>query len=325
MKTFLLAGAAAAALMTSAMADQCPPLKVMASVDMIVEHGRILVPVTVDGENVYFTLGTAAPYSGISAAYAEAHHFPKRHSNVSFIGLNGEVANTMAMAPSFGIGRLHDENTSFVVLNMNDAASGPRAPHGVLAADFLRAYDVELDFGANKLKLISREHCDSVPVYWPSQTMAALPMIVTDENKISFKMTLDGHVLETVLNTAIPGSTLRMGIAAEAFGLSNASPGNVQVAMLNQDTPLFAHRFQSLSADGLTIANPLLVLMPSLADTEIQHLRNMHTRAGQTAISLPRQPELVLGLAELKRLHIYIDYHHQTVYMTPAAAGTAAP
>jgi len=100
MKTFLLAGAAAAALMTSAMADQCPPLKVMASVDMIVEHGRILVPVTVDGENVYFTLGTAAPYSGISAAYAEAHHFPKRHSNVSFIGLNGEVANTMAMAPS---------------------------------------------------------------------------------------------------------------------------------------------------------------------------------------------------------------------------------
>jgi hypothetical protein len=29
------------------------------------------------------------------------------------------------------------------------------------------------------------------------------------------------------------------------------------------------------------------------------------------------QPDLTLGMAELKQLHIYIDYHHQTIYLTP--------
>jgi len=35
-------------------------------------------------------------------------------------------------------------------------------------------------------------------------------------------------------------------------------------------------------------------------------------------IPLKQQPDLVLGLRELRQLHIYIDYHHQTLYLTQA-------
>jgi len=315
----------AAFFLPAAAAEQCQPLKIVASVNMIVERGRILIPVTVGDEQIYFTVGTAQPYSAISASYAEAHKFTRIHSDVSFVNLSGEVSNVAAIVPSFGLDRLKAEHTTFITANMRDEAAAPGAivPHGVLGADFLRAYDVEFDFAAAKLNLISRDHCDAMPVYWPSQTLAKVPMIVTDLNKISFKMTLDGHELQAVMNTALPGSSIRMGIAKEVFDLNNDSPGNVMVGKLGNGTQLYAHRFQSLSVDGLAISNPVLVLMPSLADEQIEHMRNLHVAPSRAPMYVHQQPELVLGLNELKHLHVYIDYHHQMVYLTPATAAAA--
>lgn len=310
----------AATSFPAAAADQCPPLRIAASVNMIVERGQILVPVTLGDEQVYFAVGTAQPYSAISASYAEAHKFTRIHSDVSFVGLSGEVSNVAAIVPSFGFSRLRAENTTFITTNMHDEAAAPGAlvPRGVLGADFLRAYDVEFDFAGAKLNLISRDHCDVMPVYWPSQTLAKVPMIVRDDNKISFKMTLDGHELQTVMNTAMPGSTIRLNIAKEVYDLDNDSPGNIKAGKLGDGTLFYAHRFKSLSVDGLAISNPVLALMPSLADKKIEHMRNMYVSPSRGPMYYQQQPELVLGLNELKHLHVYIDYHHQMVYLTPA-------
>lgn len=316
---------ALAALSTPVLADgNCPPLHISASVDMItMPSGRVVVPVIVAGETHYFWVSTATPYSAIAASVAKAHNFPRQHSNVKFVDLSGDLYDKMTTVPSFGIGHLLAGNTRLLMIDRDSPTMNGITPDGTLGADFLRAYDVELDFGAHKLNLISREHCDELPVYWPSQTMAKLPMLVTDQDKITFKMTLDGHELQTILNTAIPGSTLRLSTAKLAYGIDNDSPGNKQVGKLADGTPLFAHRFQSLTADGLTIANPLVVLMPSQADDKIEHLRNIHGAGG--SVYVHQQTDLVLGMAELRHLHVYIDYHHQVVYLTPASSPASAP
>ena len=31
----------------------------------------------------------------------------------------------------------------------------------------------------------------------------------------------------------------------------------------------------------------------------------------------PVLPEMMLGLEELRRHHVYIDFHHQTIYLAP--------
>jgi hypothetical protein len=82
-----------------------------------------------------------------------------------------------------------------------------------------------------------------------------------------------------------------------------------------------------MDIEGLTISNPILILMPSLAEDKIRHMKAM---GGPRALMmLPNaselQPELALGMAELSQLHVYIDYREQTVYFTPVTLGGDYP
>jgi len=316
--------AAALSVSASYAAEDCAPLKVLASVDMVpLKSGRIAVPVTVGGQPTYFILATAVPMSSIREQIVAQNHYTSEHSAVKFVDLAGNTSDKLAVVPSFGLGRLSTGSTSLVMTEGNGLPlPDGSVTAGVLGADFLRGYDVDLDFGGNKLNLISRDRCDVDPVYWKSATMAKLPMTVTDKNKISFVMELDGHRLDTVLNTGVPMSTLNLRVARAVFDIDNDSPGNRPEGRLNKDTPLFSHRFQSLSAGDLKIENPRLVLLPPLADQKIRHLEFV------TAVHfmpINQQPDLVLGMAELRHLHLYIDYHHQTLYMTPATPGGDMP
>jgi hypothetical protein len=324
---YLAVFAVAFACVSSALAaDQCPPLKIMASVDMVpLKNGRFMIPVSVAGHPAYFVVATANPVSSITSAVAEEYKLPREHSGVKFVGLAGQVTDKIAILPTFGIGTLQAQSVSMMMGDSGDHVAPPegaKVPSGTLGADFLRVYDVDLDFGANKMNLISREHCTGNVLYWNSERLARLPISVDNNGKIRFTMTLDGHELDAVLNTAIPMSTIRMSTASVLYDVHNDTPGNQKEGALADGTTLYSHTFKSLTFDGLSISNPRLVLMPSLADAKIRHLEAM---GNPLKLVPPVQPELVLGMAELRKLHVYIDYHHQTIYLTPATPGGDQP
>lgn len=309
--------------------SQCSPLKFMASVDMVsTKYGRVLVPVSVADRREYFILATAAPLTSISAKLVEELNVPREHSRVKFVGLSGQVSDTLATVPSFGMGRLRSQSVRLLVTSAvggtAETPAGPIVPAGALGADFLRAYDTDLDFGANKLNLISRDHCAGDVLYWKSERMARVPMVVLDNDKITFAMTLDGHQLQAILNTAAPMSTINMRTAKNLYGVDNDSADNNSEGKLADGTTLYSHRFGSLSVDGLVIANPRLVLMPNRAEEAIDRMR----RGFRAPLMRPlgqNQPELVLGMKELRQLHVYIDYHDQAIYFSPATKGGDFP
>src|SRR5450756_1007913 len=105
----------------------------------------------VAGETHYFFIGTATPYTSITASVAKTHHFPAEHTDIRFVGLSGEVYDKMTTVPSFGIGRLLSGSTRLLMVEHDYPTANGITPDGTLGADFLRAYDVELDFGAGKL------------------------------------------------------------------------------------------------------------------------------------------------------------------------------
>ena len=73
-------------------ADQCPPLKIMASVDMVPgNHGRVLVHMNVAGRKVYFVLATAVPMTSINSGLADELGLPREHSPINFVDLSGGV------------------------------------------------------------------------------------------------------------------------------------------------------------------------------------------------------------------------------------------
>ncbi len=74
-----------------------------------------------------------------------------------------------------------------MVLPGEDGPNGPDIEDfgGILGADMLRNVDLDLDFAAGKLNLVSQDHCSGNVVYWQAPAVAVVPM------------TLDrwGHVL----------------------------------------------------------------------------------------------------------------------------------
>jgi hypothetical protein len=304
--------------------DQCPPLKVMASFNLtFTKNGTPLVPVTVNGHQVNFVLGTNIAVTSISFRFAQELDLHREYmTHTRFVTSGGQLMPELATMNDFELGPLKAENVRVLLepAQPTTAQLPPGAPVGTLGADFLRPYDVDIDFAAGKMNLISRDHCVDRFLYWKATTVAKLPMTVGDDNRIYFPMTLDGHEFEARLNTSSPMSTIKDTTAKQVFNVDGDSSDNTQLGTFPDGSKIYAHQFKSLTAEGLVIANPKLVLMQSKADQYIEGKRDLWR---PRMLNPDMQPDLTLGMSELKHLHIYIDYHHQTIYLTPSENNSA--
>jgi hypothetical protein len=304
----------------SAAADSCPPLKRLTTLELTpLRSGVVTVPVTFGNETFPFVLDTSAGQSRISTALAQRLHIPREHSSVTLVNGKGKTAETLAVPSELVLGNL--VYSSPKLREMIDTPA-PDAPQGVVGSDLLRNYDVDLDFAAKKMNLISRDHCEGHVVYWQFTTLAKIPMVVDDRNHIVFEMMLDGHTLTTVLATGQAHSALNRNVAKEVFDIDGTSPGSVAVNPNDPDT-LYHHRFGTLSADGISISSPDILLVRDIADALPGYLTR--GRGHFLAKLNIGQPDLMLGMSTLKQLHVYIDYHYQRIYLTPNAAPVAAP
>jgi predicted aspartyl protease len=315
LRSLALALAFAAAFSAAWGEDACPPLQRLSGVDLkMSKGGQIAATVQIAGEPALFLISTGAARSEISRALAEKLKLPLSHSAVTLVDTNGRTSQTLAHAHDLQIGRL---NFGSIHLKIMTADPPPELPQGVIGGDILRNYDIDFDFAARKMNIISREHCPGKVVYWPSQTLAKLPMMVGDDNRISFKMRLDGHELETVLDTGLSHTAINMAVAKTVYGLDKTSP---DVTPANAQTPngRYRHRFKSLGVEGLEIGTPDIMLIPDIASVMPGSLFLRGGDRFNARLQL-HQPDLILGMSTLKKLHAYIDYHNQTVYLTPAA------
>lgn len=294
--------------------DQCPPLKRVASINlMLPRNGPALVPVSIGGQSLTFRLSTAAAQSAISTAAADRLQLARRNSAVTILNGRGDFSNTVAIASDFRIGTVR---YGMVELREMIEAPNPNAPQGALAADLLRNYDVDLDFGAAKLNLISRDHCPDKVVYWPSKMLARLPIRVSEDNHIIFKATLDGHEIDATIETAQARTVLTLPVARSVFGIDASSPGAQPVG---KNGDVFHRRFGTLAVEGLVVQNPDIIVVPDATE-------NMRTRGlgkMNAARGLHQPPPLRLGMSTLRQLHVYIDYKNMALYITPAVADAA--
>ena len=300
--------------------EQCPPLKVLTSIDLMMpKNGMVGVPVTVAGEKTFFILDTAAPQSRISAELAKKLNLPLEHSGrVTLVNARGNISTTFASVPSFDLGRLTYHSAVFWVIA---EPANPAGPQGVLGGDMLRNYDIDLDFAAQKMNIISRDHCADNVVYWKSTMLAKVPMGVGHNNRIFFNATLDGHDLTAVLSTGLAHSAINISIAKSRFDVDETSPGSVAVNPNNKDT-LYHHRFGTLNFQDVSVSNPDILLMPDIGDK----IPGAVLRGGDRFLARMNldQPELLVGMSTLRQMHVYIDYHNQTIYFTPAAPSPTA-
>jgi predicted aspartyl protease len=271
--------------------------------------GAIVVPAKIDGAPVPMVVDTGAPASAIDPVIARKLHLVERQvAPDTMYDFEGQPITHTALAHDLALSGAHANDVRFLVWPTPLSTDGSR--EGTLAADLLQHYDVEIDFAAGRLNLFSQDHCPGKVVYWTSNSVAVVPMHVTWAGHITVPVMLDGQPFDALLDTGATYSVLFQDAAREKFGLKPMpripKPAEVEGAA---GVPRYFRGFKSLDLEGLSIRNPILEIRERTAP------RHGFEQSGGN--------DLILGLNELRHLHLYIAYGEEKLYITPAAASVA--
>lgn len=268
---------------------ELPPceLTARATLDMEMDNtGRITVPVSINGVEKRMMVDTGASLTLIASQTVRDLKLDTHDGgSISLIGFGGTRYNDKVTLAEFALGRLKGKNFSLFVRDGNfDSA-------GLLGADFLRTFDVDLDFAKAQLSLVAPVECPN-KVYWSSGNFGRVPFKI-DGNQITVKMTLDERDVTAIIDTGAADTVMSLERAARSFDLDRDQ--------LNKSRH---YPFKSLSFGEVKISNPAIKLVPDQESRLLgHHFDDQH---------------MILGMGVLRRLHLYIDYQHRMLYVTPA-------
>ena len=296
-----------------AQAAECG-LKLIASYAMDTKAaGMAIIPVNIAGAPRATMIDTGSFANWVTEHFVDAAKFDRQsiRQDALVYGAEERVMNYV-LVPSVDIGPIHQGPSKFMV-QPDTAQSTVDAAFGNTA---LEQFDIEFDFGAGKVNFFSQDHCAGQVVYW-AKSYTAVPFKMVDD-QIFLTMTLDGHDLDTLLDTGTTFSYLNTRVALNVFGYDEHSP-NVKQVTLSKDYKPYVATFGSLSIGGISFPKPSLLL----------HSDTMRTMArldvpvkdqNQMGVTLPHFPHLLLGMDALHQLHLYIAFKEHKIYVTAAGA-----
>lgn len=319
-RVFLAAGACFAAAFTfvslcvSAPAADTPDCKLhrLAYLDITPDAlNRPMVSVDINGTPKNFLVDTAGIYSGITNQNADALGLKVRALHASELTLaHGQIPVSVAIAKETKVGHLPLPNMSFLVMT----AEGD---DGILSSDVLHALDVEFDFAAAKLSLFLPAACPATIVHWTKEDHGEVDIdtarhvdTIWGEMKVNWQIfapaKLDAMDIEVEIDTASPTSSLYL------VDVEDMLPKGGDEALKRIDsepTPknaVYTYPFHTLTIGDVTVTNP-----------DIKLMANKPAIIGR---GKARKPRLILGMNVLNKLHLYISYKNEKIYLTPASA-----
>jgi clan AA aspartic protease (TIGR02281 family) len=264
-------------------------LNIRSKLDMAMDQsGRITVPVKINGVAKRMMVDTGATRSLLTVATVKELHLPTGYAGNGQImmGFGGSMSLFRAHIDELVFGKVKVTNFNLNIEPRNfDSA-------GLLGADFLSQFDVDLDFAKAKLNLIRAENCNGNVVYWTAKPYGTIPFEI-DGNHIMVDVKLDGKVVRAALDTGSPDTVMSLDKASDAFDLDEDKLKKSR-----------HYPFKTLTFGDLTIGNPAIALV---TDRESGVFGNDTTEL-----------YMIIGMGVLRRLHMYIAYKDKVIYVTPA-------
>jgi len=317
--------AALALLASNAAADEtCGPLKIVGQAIMLSTKGALLVPARVDGRDTKMIIDTGGWYRELSADLVKELdlHISKRQ--VGFIDITGRSSNKSVTVSNFEIGTFKTKDAVFLV---PDGEYG-EGIGGLMGPQMFMVVDLDLDFAEKKVNFVLQDHCPGKVVYWKTPSYAVIPFVQSNDGHIRIPVELDGHQFNALLDTGADHSAISFRAAEGAFDITKDSPGVTKNGYVNSDKRAAEYKrtFKTLTIAGITFNNPTLALIPDLLRT---HQMNDHRPPLNSHIDINTNTEglddVIVGLEELRHLHVYIAYKEQKVYISPIAEEPAQP
>jgi predicted aspartyl protease len=281
--------------------DRAPPgpcgLNPSATLPMTFDDsGGIVVPMTIGVAKISLIVDTGGIDSMLSASTVNALRLPLGHLHkVRVLMFGGYHIDDFAEAHDIVLGGLHADTMRFLVMPDDPLSPGV---DGTLAPDVLRAYDDDFDFARATLKLFSPGHCPGQLVYWTKQDFTAIDFRVDRTGHILLQAEMDGAKFRVGIDTGSSRSVMGLDEAMNLYHFRRDSP-NLREVHEPGMSRAYRYPFKSLTFGGVTVDNPDILLVPE-SDSEI-------TGA-------------LIGMTILRRMHLYLSYREQKMYVTAASA-----
>ncbi|HUO90900.1 MAG TPA: pepsin/retropepsin-like aspartic protease family protein [Rhizomicrobium sp.] len=317
------------ALPVPAAAAECPSLTRIASLALepAIERKESYVPVLIAGVPKLMLLDTGGAMTEITTEAADELHLVRRRGNFRLYNMYGEYSDQFAES-SLTIGPLEADAMALAIAPGSRIFGEDRGIAGVLAPDILKNYDIDIDFGGDRLNLFSPDHCEGKVVYWPAPSVAVIPMRVLHSGHIVVPVTLDGQPVTAILDTGAYHTTLTVPIAENQFHLRlGSSEAPVSGHLTGKpNAPTYRHIFRSLAFEGIVVNNLQVEIIPDLMHQVVIDAAAPPTG---TRIADPRKMEadasMLIGMNILRHFHIYIAYREEKLYVTPTVENPVLP
>lgn len=274
----------------------------VASVPMLRDTvGRPTIRVKLNGHDARLLVDTGGIVSLISPGVASALHIERKPLPPGVLVMaSGASLVESGTVKTLQLGRLVAKNAKFFVAPSGYVAFGIAGSFG---ADFLRAWDVDFDFGANRFNLFSPKHCRGEVVYWTKSAYVARPFELNSSKHIQIRVKLNGRTLRAIIDTGSDYSAMNLDLARRLYHIEDTALGPLSPLPHDAfgretDKPkAYRYRFTKLDLDGIAVKNPEIDLIPNLTLGSEQ---------------------LIIGMSVLDKLHLYIAYKERKLYMTLA-------
>jgi len=289
-------------------ADELTPsqicnLSLLASLDVeTTPEGMILVPATIDGHKGSFLVDTGGLAGVLGRATAKQLTNSPYTSSFAGVLTGGATLSAGITVDRFELGPLVFEKVGFLVAP-DRMLGGDQM--GVLQPRAITGLNYEIDFAKGKLNLFRQGVCPGHEVFWTKAAYAKIPMRADPRGHIRVEAVLDGKPLSVLIDTGAQSSSMSLKTAKRVFNIDERTPdtklvGHVSVNNLVSGTA-YRYPFSSLTFGGIAIDRPDIVIM-------------------DTGKSDADDAEMVVGIGELRRFHIFIAYDENAVYFAPAEA-----
>jgi predicted aspartyl protease len=305
-------------LATAAIAADCGQLRLLNTVQMVpTSSGLDIVPLQVNGSDQQFLFDTGGNTTMITREAAEKLHLRIQPTYMGMVNVAGGETMDRAFIDDLQVGRLHGKDLKFPIAPFKNI-------DGVLSLNFMLPYDIDVDFGTDKLNFFSQDHCPGGVLYWKAGAVTAVPFAMEDGH-IVIPVTLDGQSARAIIDTGASGTILRMDVARERYKLipgDEATPEIEKKPDADSTEPRrYSHRFKALAFGDIAVNNLPIGIMEDVwkRDAGSNQLVGDRTRTEKDRVAL--LPEMIVGMNVMRKLHIYFAFAERKMYISAASTG----
>lgn len=274
--------------------NSCAPrLRAALNVDL---HGAPLVTLMINGRLAHLLLDTGAERTMLTETAARRLGLLTSFDHVQTVrGIGGNVMAGEVTPELQGAGGGKLPGVAFAVVPVALPAVGEQQVDGLLGADMLGAYDLDLDIGHHVILLYDPPQCAAPNLPW-SRGYETVQAQLSRHRHIAFPITLDGHRLTAFIDTGAQlslidaGATSRLGVTDAALRLDE--PVEMQ-GVSAQVVTAREHRFGQLGMADEVLLSPTVAVTPLQLD----------------------DADLLMGTDVLQRERIWLSYATRRIYV----------